>query len=110
MLNQALQNLCGGYYKAVAGFSLEGKIQRPHVEFDNEQVRYEHRFAPFSSVITPPPVQYTQYREMTDYNRYMPRPSSEDLFHAACKCFQHARVLLETISEPTEEVNSEHRR
>lgn len=104
LLNQALQNLCGGYYKAVAGFNLEGKIKHPYVEFENEQVRYKHRFAPFNSVITPPPVQYSQYREMTDFGRYVPKPSSEDLFSAACKCFQYAKMFLESISEPNEEV------
>lgn len=106
ILNQALQNLCGGYYKAVAGFSLEGKLKQPSVEFDNEQVRYEHRFAPFNSVITPPPVQYAQYCEMTDLSHYVPSPTPEDLYIAACKCFQHSRMLFESIPEPNEEIMS----
>lgn len=29
-------------------------------EFDSEQVRYEHRFGPFGSVNTPPPVPFEQ--------------------------------------------------
>ena len=47
------------------GLQVEGRLQRPHAEFDNEQVRYEHRFWPFSAVVTPPPVQYGHYRHMT---------------------------------------------
>ena len=47
------------------GLQAEGRLPRPHAEFDNEQVRYEHRFSAFSVVGTPPPVQYAHYRHMT---------------------------------------------
>ncbi|KFM79599.1 N-alpha-acetyltransferase 35, NatC auxiliary subunit, partial [Stegodyphus mimosarum] len=104
ILNQALQNLCGGYYKAVTGFSLDGKLKCPCVVFDNERVRYEHRFAPFNSVLTPPPVPYSQFIEMTDLGQYRPRPSPEDLYMEACKCFHHARTNIENITDPNEEV------
>ncbi|KAL3227940.1 hypothetical protein MRX96_003877 [Rhipicephalus microplus] len=55
VISQAYQNLCGGYYKTLAGFTLDGKLRRPCPEFDKEKVRYEHRFAPFNSILTPPP-------------------------------------------------------
>ncbi|XP_014674442.1 PREDICTED: N-alpha-acetyltransferase 35, NatC auxiliary subunit-like [Priapulus caudatus] len=57
---QAYQNLSGGLYKALAGFQLEGRQKKPMFEFDSEQVRYEHRFGPFGSVNTPPPVPFEQ--------------------------------------------------
>lgn len=104
ILNQALQNLCGGYYKAVTGFGLSGRLRRPCMEFDNEQVRYEHRFSPFNNVITPPPVQYSQYHKMTDLSRYVPRPTAEDLYMESCNCFHHARSCLERLTDPNEEV------
>ncbi|XP_076336394.1 N-alpha-acetyltransferase 35 isoform X2 [Tachypleus tridentatus] len=106
LLNQAFQNLCGGYYKAVAGFNLEGKLKRPCQEFDNEQVRYEHRFAPFNSVLTPPPVQYAQFKEMTDLTRFVPKPSVEELYLDSCKCFQHARMLIESVPDHNEEITA----
>lgn len=37
-VSQAYQNLCGGYYKTIAGFMLDGKLKRPQPEFDKEQV------------------------------------------------------------------------
>ena len=43
---------------------LEGKIRRPRTEFDDERVRYEHRFAPLGQVSTPPLVPYVQFKEM----------------------------------------------
>ena len=44
---------------------LEGKIRRPRTEFDDERIRYEHRFAPLGQVSTPPLVPYMQFKEMT---------------------------------------------
>nr|CAD7443713.1 unnamed protein product [Timema bartmani] len=102
---QALQNICGGFYKAMVGFRLDGKIKLPHPEFDNEQVRYEHRFAPFASLMTPPPVQYVEFRDMTSLLRYEQPPSSSNLYLAGCQNFHKARALLETINTPDQEVN-----
>ncbi|XP_064460377.1 N-alpha-acetyltransferase 35, NatC auxiliary subunit-like [Ornithodoros turicata] len=105
-INQALQNLCGGYYKTITGFLLDGKLRCPRPDFDKEQVRYEHRFAPFNSILTPPPVQYAQYKEMTDPYRYQPPPTPEDMYLGACKCFQHVRILLENVPELNDELTS----
>ncbi|KAI8438264.1 hypothetical protein MSG28_010859, partial [Choristoneura fumiferana] len=41
--------------EALVAFKLQGKIRQPQSEFDNEAVRYKHRFAPLS-VLTPPQV------------------------------------------------------
>lgn len=41
---------------------MDGKVRKPKFELDSEQVRYEHRFAPFNSVMTPPPVHYLQFK------------------------------------------------
>ena len=43
------------------GLSIAGKIRNPSMEFDSEEVRYFHRFQPFSTLVTPPLVQYAQY-------------------------------------------------
>ncbi|XP_063228469.1 N-alpha-acetyltransferase 35, NatC auxiliary subunit [Bacillus rossius redtenbacheri] len=101
---QALQNMCGGFYKAMVGFRLDGKIKLPHPEFDNEQVRYEHRFAPFASLLTPPPVQYAEFCDMTSLLRYDQAPSSNNLYMAGCQNFHKARTLLESITSPDQQV------
>jgi len=49
----------------MVAMDLEGKIRRPRTEFDDEGVRYEHRFAPLGHVSTPPLVPYMQFKEMT---------------------------------------------
>ncbi|XP_047117250.1 N-alpha-acetyltransferase 35, NatC auxiliary subunit [Schistocerca piceifrons] len=105
MIYQALQNICGGLYKAMVGFRLDGKIRLPHPEFDNEQVRYEHRFAPFASLLTPPPMQYTEFREMTSLQRYEQPPTSTNLYLSGCQHFHKARTILEGITNQDQEVN-----
>lgn len=89
----------------MVGFRLDKKIKLPHPEFDNEQVRYEHRFAPFASLLTPPPMQYAEFCDMTSLLRYDQPPTSTNLYLSGCQHFHKARSLLETIP-PDQEVRS----
>ncbi|XP_026319501.1 N-alpha-acetyltransferase 35, NatC auxiliary subunit isoform X2 [Hyposmocoma kahamanoa] len=100
LMCQILQNMCGGYYKALVAFKLQGKIRQPQSEFDNEAVRYKHRFAPLS-VLTPPQVHYHEFCEMTQPLQY---ENPVILYLGGCKHFQQARSLLETITTPDQEV------
>ncbi|KAK6630155.1 hypothetical protein RUM44_005709 [Polyplax serrata] len=102
-LNQALQSMCGGYYKAMVAFKLDSKIASVHPEFDNEQVRYEHRFAPFTNLITPPPVRYLEFKEMNSFRPDMV-PDSSNLYLGGCKHFHQARSLMESLANPDNEV------
>uniref|UniRef100_A0A4W3GWC5 N-alpha-acetyltransferase 35, NatC auxiliary subunit n=1 Tax=Callorhinchus milii TaxID=7868 RepID=A0A4W3GWC5_CALMI len=104
-MSQAYQNMCAGMYKTMIAFDMDGKVRKPKFELDSEQVRYEHRFAPFNSVLTPPPVHYVQFKEMSDLNKYTPPPQSPDLYMAASKNFQQAKLILENIPNPDNEVN-----
>ena len=40
---------------------MDNKLPLPKFDFDSEEVRYNHRFAPFGNVGTPPPVQFSQF-------------------------------------------------
>ncbi|KAG8181137.1 hypothetical protein JTE90_002497 [Oedothorax gibbosus] len=101
---QILQNMCGGYYKAVVGFRMAGKMSLPFSEFDKERIRYEHRFAPFANVGTPPPVHYKQFDEMLSIARLQEICTPEDLYNDASKCFHHARTTIESFPDPSEEM------
>ncbi|ELT98724.1 hypothetical protein CAPTEDRAFT_112621 [Capitella teleta] len=103
-LAQAAQSMCGAYHKAVTGLMLSGKLQQPQFEYDSEEVRYNHRFAPFGCLVTPPPVQYPQFKEMTDLSLYNPPLQPEDLYSTAAKCFQQARIHYEGLTNPNNEV------
>ncbi|OQR76283.1 N-alpha-acetyltransferase 35 [Tropilaelaps mercedesae] len=121
--HQAIQNVCGGLYKTMLGLRTDGKLQQPHREFDTERTRFEHRFAAFRTVTTPPVVNYEQYRDLTDLTRlgsqregqqsqaepnkdsndkiYQPsdKPSSREAYVAASKCFIQTKLLLESTSD-----------
>lgn len=100
LMCQVMQNMCGGYYKALVAFKLQGKIRQPQSEFDNEAVRYKHRFAPLSG-LSPPQVHYHEFCEMTQPLQY---ENPVILYLGGYKHFQQARSLLETITVPDQEV------
>ncbi|KAM9823063.1 N-alpha-acetyltransferase 35, NatC auxiliary subunit [Syngnathus typhle] len=104
-MSQAYQNMCAGMYKTMVALDMDGKVRKLQFELDSEQVRYEHRFAPFNSVVTPPPVHYIQFKEMSDLKKYNPAPGSADLYLAASKHFQQAKLILENVPSPDAEVN-----
>lgn len=105
-LAQAQQQMFGAYFKAVMGLRLDGKMKQPTFMFDSEEVRFTHRFAPFTCVATPPMVHYSQYREMSDLSRYDREPSPADLYGAACKSFHQAKCMLESLVSPTDELQA----
>ncbi|XP_062550331.1 N-alpha-acetyltransferase 35, NatC auxiliary subunit isoform X2 [Armigeres subalbatus] len=100
IFNQAMQNMCGGYYKALGGFIGEDRIPEPLPMFDNEKVRFEHRFAPFATLSTPPPMAYSDFKLM---KTYLLKSPADELYAAAAKHFHEARVLLESYPNPDEE-------
>lgn len=101
MFMQALQNICGGYFKALAGFIKADRIPQPLGEFDLEQIRYEHRFAPFAELTTPPAIGYNDF--CAQKNALL-MSNKEELFLAAAKHFHQARSILEIIPNIDAEV------
>ena len=99
-MSQAYQNMCAGMYKVghqwrrtaelfsllfdtdelsilclsrqtMVALDMDGKVRKPQFELDSEQVRYEHRFAPFNSVVTPPPVHYIQFKVLSVWTLFI---------------------------------------
>ncbi|KAB7494007.1 N-alpha-acetyltransferase 35, NatC auxiliary subunit [Armadillidium nasatum] len=99
-----LQHICGGYYKAMMGLRVGGKVKFPLPEFDNEEFRYDHRFMPFRVVMTPPPVHYEQFLLMTDLSNYPKPVTPAILYHDARNHFFKARSFFEAIPNPSTEV------
>uniref|UniRef100_T1JZA6 Protein MAK10 homolog n=1 Tax=Tetranychus urticae TaxID=32264 RepID=T1JZA6_TETUR len=96
-LNSAFQQLCGGYYKTVSAFRLEGKLKTPWSSASKEQLRYEHRFMPFLVIAAPPPVPYSQYREAVERDKCGDvKETIAELYATACKCFHRAKETFES--------------
>lgn len=100
--NQAISNMFNGYFKALAGFTKERKIPHPLSMFDNEKVRFDHRFAPFAGITTLPPVTYAEFNNMRTF--LLLESDAANLYLDAGKHFQRARFILESISNPDSEV------
>ncbi|CAG0878928.1 unnamed protein product [Darwinula stevensoni] len=98
---QALHALCGGFYKMVVALGKDKKIREPCPEFNNEQVRYEHRFAAFGAVLTPPQVPYSQFRQMTESHHVL---DPIVLYTDSNKHFFQAKALLEHLGNPSSEM------
>lgn len=93
--------MTNGFFKAICGFRVDGRLRVPQSALNSEQIRYEHRFMPFRNLIAPPPVTYHQFKERTNCTF---EQSSTQLYAKAAKGFQQTKDLLETIADPKEEV------
>lgn len=98
-----LTDLLWSLLQALAGFTKDNRIPQPLSDFDNEQVRFEHRFAPFAGLITPPPVSYYQFK---DYREYTLQNNSLNLYADASNFFHQARTILEGIASADTEVSN----
>ncbi|XP_052824393.1 N-alpha-acetyltransferase 35, NatC auxiliary subunit [Octopus bimaculoides] len=109
LLEHEAQN--GKYYcvpfpQALMGFQLDGRMKKSKFEFDNEEIRYSHRFAPFVHFVTPPMVHYSRYKEMNDLSKYNYERASTEMYGLACKQFHQAKTFYENIPNPNEEVQN----
>jgi len=91
---QAHANMCAGFYKLMVAAKQEGKIMTPSPQFDNEMVRYEHRFGAFACLFTPPLLPYSQYKEVLEHTE---KASIKTMYTAASRDFGQARQILETV-------------
>ncbi|CAG7837363.1 unnamed protein product [Allacma fusca] len=93
---QAEQNIAGGIFKAIMGLLIDKRLPLPHSEFDNEAVRYRHRFTAFNSIRTPSPVHYLQYKSIADLSFMQP---AVNLYVASARNFHQAKQFLELIPQ-----------
>lgn len=77
-------------------FDREGRVQQPLSVFDNEKVRFEHRFAPFACNASLPPVPYEEFAAQRAF--LVTEISLDKLYTEAAKSFQRARLMLETLA------------
>ncbi|XP_017479864.1 PREDICTED: N-alpha-acetyltransferase, 35 NatC auxiliary subunit homolog [Rhagoletis zephyria] len=97
----ALLSMCGGFYKALGALTKDGRIRQPMPKFDNEEIRFNRRFAPFATLTSPPPVSYAEFKSIREH---MMRPPSSEIYAIAAKHFDQARNVLESIQNPEQEI------
>lgn len=87
--------MCAGFFKLLIALKSEKKIVVPNADYDNECIRYEHRFQPFAHLLTPPLMPYVQFYEI--YEITEKNTSSQDLLLAAARDFQRARQIFDSL-------------
>ncbi|XP_044734192.1 N-alpha-acetyltransferase 35, NatC auxiliary subunit [Chrysoperla carnea] len=104
---QALQNMCGGYYKGLFGLRYDGFMKLPCNEFSRESIRFEHRFAPFRALVTPPPVSYKEFLDSTHVlcANANGEAQNKNIYRFAAEHFLQARIALENIGSLDKEVS-----
>merc|ERR1712141_455757 len=90
---QGYAAMCAGYFKLLVSLKKDRKILIPVESFDNECVRYEHRFAPFNNLLTPPSMPYSQFMEVYTHTE---KSDSTNLYLMAARDFGRARQFFET--------------
>ena len=88
--------LCIGIMRAYEALALDEKIIRPKFEFGNEGVVFRNRFLPFSNVLTPQPLTYTNYCDLVGIEQH--KGSKLNLYEVATRQFTTAKVALEALN------------
>ena len=88
--------LCIGIMRAYEALALDEKIIRPKFEFGNEGVVFRNRFLPFSNVLTPQPLTYTNYCDLVGIEQH--KGSKLNLYEVAARQFTTAKVALEALN------------
>lgn len=89
--------MCSAYYQAMKAFKVEDKIKEPHEEFNNEELRYNHRFNVFQTFNTPPMCQYIQFKEK-DY-QFTNALTLDKIYMNAQQHFEKAKTYYEDLNE-----------
>ena len=98
--------LCIGIVKSWEGFDKESKIKKPQSELDNEQVRFEHRFSAFTSIDTPQPVTYFQYKEATMPMFAMDNSTPSAMYEEAQRYFEKAVTTFQRFDDKSKEIEA----
>eukprot|EP01135_Chromosphaera_perkinsii_P005748 Nk52_evm48s359 gene=Nk52_evmTU48s359 len=95
------QLMCRGLVNLIGALRCDGRLEYPKLRYDNEQVRYEHRFAPFLNIDSPNIVLYEEFLSKTDYSGISSESgegiSSQTLYSYAFESFDVCRNGLENL-------------
>lgn len=96
LYNEALALLCKATSKLMHALELLNVISTPQLKFSSPEILYNHRMAPFSKLISPPPVSYAMY--LAEQSQGTSR-SAFDALKDAGDFFSAARSKLGTLSK-----------
>ncbi|CCG80564.1 putative Amino-acid N-acetyltransferase subunit Mak10 [Taphrina deformans PYCC 5710] len=90
-----LRLLSKAYVRVLAALDVLGVLKWPDLKFSSKALLYKHRMAPFSKLISPPPVPYETFVAETRFERQ----SGTALLNQAGEYFSLARTKLNLLSK-----------
>ncbi|KAL1920870.1 uncharacterized protein VTP21DRAFT_11505 [Calcarisporiella thermophila] len=98
LMTSARQNLSRGIYKIIISLDQAGKLRRPSPDFDDESIRFLHRFRMFSMLSSPPPLSYQDYRKLIELDGADTKVLPEGILKSADHDFKDARAVLDNLN------------
>ena len=88
--------MCSAYYQAMRAFKLEDKIKEPNEDFNDEELRYQHRFRVFEVFTTPPICFYKQFKDKD--NQFINTVSLDKIYLNSQQHFEQAKNFYEELA------------
>ena len=95
---------CLGLMRGLEALILDNKIPQPTFNFGSEQYCFHHRFLPFTYLVTPQFLPYTEYVKLASVKNY--EGKDLNLYDASAKHFLSARSAVESIAHRDEELEN----
>ena len=93
---------CLGVMRGLEALILDNKIPQPSFNFGSEQFCFHHRFLPFTYLLTPQFLPYSDYVKLASVKNY--EGKDLNLYDASAKHFLSARTAVENITHRDEEL------
>lgn len=93
----AHRHMCSAFYQAMRGFKLENKVNEPNEDFNDEELRYQHRFRVFEGFTTPPLCFYKQFKEKD--NQFINTVSLDKIYFNSQQHFEQAKNSYEELGD-----------
>ena len=93
---------CLGLMRCLEALILDSKIPQPSFNFGSEQFCFHHRFLPFTYLLTPQFLPYSEYVKLASVKNY--EGKDLNLYDASAKHFLSARAAVESIAHRDEEL------
>ena len=94
--------ICVGLMRTLEGLTIDNKIPTPSFEHGSIKLCFQNRFLPFMSMVTPQILSFADYQRLASVENYKSR--DVNLYEAAAKHFQSAKVVLEGIAHRGEDL------
>ncbi|KAG9292267.1 hypothetical protein G9A89_009079 [Geosiphon pyriformis] len=89
----ARQEICRGIYRTITALQKTGHILVPQLEYDDESIRFWHRFLMYRNLGSPTMLTFSEFKENTKFQNL----TAIDLLAASKKNYESAKSAIENL-------------